>query len=137
MCLNILVAEGIEQACSIDADGRFQTHLIVGGLRIGVEGRLRDRHLWINQGIRLTVLKLHGQIALHRCHILPLDGNLILVDRCFEGRHRLCLRHTRHLADVGVVVGMINDQQVTVANLVGTILRLTLAVSITGVTGNT
>jgi len=136
LCLDILVVDGVEQSRAIDADGRLQAHVVVLGLGIGVEGRLRDAHLGIDERILLAVLELHGQSALHLRHVLPLNRDLALVDRCLEGRHGLRLRHARHLRDVGIVVRMIDDQQVAVANLVGTILGLALAVTVGGVAGD-
>ena len=47
--LDGFVVDGIEQSGAIDSDGRLQAHLIVGGLGVGVEGRLRDGDLRIDE----------------------------------------------------------------------------------------
>ena len=134
--LDVGVVECIEQACAVDTDGGLQAHLVVLGLGVGVEGRLGNGDLRIDEGVLLAVGKLHGQSALHLLHLGPLNLDLRLVDRSLEGRHGLRLRHARHLADVGVVRGVIDHEQIAVANLVGTVLRLALAVAVAGVAGD-
>ena len=46
------------------------------------------------------------------------------------------LRHTGHLRDVGVVVGMVYHEQIAVADGVGTVVGLTLAVTVRGMAGD-
>ena len=147
LCLHVLGADGVQQSCSVDADGRFEAHLIVRRLRIGVEGCDGDVDLRIDEGELLAVGELQGDAAGHHAlHILPLDGDLVLVDGSLEWFHCLGLRHTRHLADVrggscGVahavfrecLVGMIDHEQIAVADGVGTIFRLAFAMTIGGV----
>ena len=148
--LYLLVVDGIKQTCAVDADGRLQTHLIVSWLRVGVEGVCGDGNLRIDQRILLAVGECHRQTTGHHRDVLPLYVNQILVDRSLKGRHCLCLGHARHFTDVARAFGgvahailgegllrMIDDKQIAVAYGVGAVLRLALAVSVTGMTGDT
>ena len=137
LSLNVGIVECIEQSCAIEADGRLQAYIVLCGLRVGVEGCLRNGHHGIDERILLAICKLHRQSTLHLLHLWPLNLDLRLVDGSLEGRHGLCLRHACHLADVGIVRRMIDNEQITIANLIGAVFGLAFAVTVAGMAGNT
>ena len=51
LCLDVLISKRIEQTGTIETDGALQTHVILRRLRIGVESRLRDGHLRIDERV--------------------------------------------------------------------------------------
>ena len=59
LCNDVLARDGINQPRTANADGRFQTNGIVARNRIGIECRLWNGNLRINQVELLTVRELH------------------------------------------------------------------------------
>ena len=118
----VAVRNGIQQARTVDADGRFEAHahLGIGHLALGADQRhvigvLGDRHFGIDQAVRLAVGKLIAPLV---GILLPADHDLRFVDRGFERRHGPRLRHTGERCQV-IVVLVGDDQQIAVADLVG------------------
>ena len=138
--LQLILGYGVDEARAYDADSRLEAHLYVVGLRVSVERLLVDCYLGIYQAVLLAVGELlRRQSARHRSlHRMPSKVYAIFVNRRQERRHGLRLRHTCHLAyERSVVaaraVGMVDDEQVSVAESRRTVLLLTLAVAVTGV----
>ncbi len=120
LCDDGVLRNGIDEPRANDADGRLQAHGIVGGLRVGVEGTLRNGHFGIDEVVGLAVGELHGQSRLHGGDVFPVYLDLTAVDRGKEGRAGEGLRHASHLRDVGTVVAalgiwMVDSQEITVA----------------------
>ena len=144
LCLDGLVRDGINQTCTTDTDGRFQSYsycTIAGFVwsRTGVEGTFRDRNLRINQIKLLAIRELHGRnlFCFHLVDVLPTHIDLALIDRWQEWRLCLCLRHTCNLSyiatiiAVGTIYRMIYYEQIAVTvTIAGFILCLALAMTI-------
>ena len=115
----VLVADGIEQARAIDADGGLQTHLVVAHVvaAVGhVDGTPGDVHFGVAQLVGLAV----GELVAEGVGIfMPGDGDLRLVERRLEGGHGMSLRHACQPGHIGLGLGVVNHQQIAVSYLVG------------------
>ena len=151
LCLTLILHEhrvlrdGIEQTGTVHTDGRLESHLVVGRFGIGVESRSVDGHIRIDQAVALSVGELHRQTRRHGGHVFPGDMDTALIDGSFERFHGFGLRHARDLRDVtvsgislavgiGACRGVIDDEQITIAHLVGPIFGLALAMAVARMT---
>ena len=92
------------KTCSIDTNRRFQTHTDIFDRNLHVlsatsgndrciESRLRNGDLWINQLVGLSIRELVTPLIGIR---LPVNLNLLLINRSFERSHSTRLRHTSY-----------------------------------------
>ena len=92
LLFHVLIGDGIEQSGAVKTNGSFQADFIVVGSGAYVEGCLRNGHFGVNQFESFTVGKLPftitgrgNLVGLHLSNRLPVNLDLVLVDRSLEG----------------------------------------------------
>ena len=130
---NIIICNGVEQSCSIYADGRLQADLNIVGIFIGrnlhvlpvplhidrcIVCRCRNGHLWVGELVTLAILKLVSPFV---GVVAPFYLYLRFIYRSLEGLDGTSLRHTCYRTDIGIGLLIIDDQQITIALQIGRI----------------
>ena len=125
-----VVRDGVEQPCAIDADSAFKTegHLAVGCRKGCIESILGDGDFRIDKAIALAVGET---VAPFVSVVKPCNVYLVLVNGRLERCHGFGLRHTGHRGLVGIGSLVVNNKQVAVCPVVGTIAFHAASVSVT------
>ena len=115
----ILIGDGIQQSCAVNADGRFQAYF-VGAYVIAfvgyINGAAGNLYLRIAQ---LVGLPIGEAVAPFIGIFVPSQLNLCLVQGFLERSDGMGLRHAGQPGDVSVGFRVVDNQQVTVADAVG------------------
>ena len=116
----ILVAYGIEQACTVDAYGRFKLDAIVAELVITLVVDINSIFGHVYFGVLQLIFLAVGELVAPLVGVIfPDYSYLALIDGCFERCYCVALRHACKPGHIALGIFIVHDKQVSVANLVG------------------
>ena len=107
LCLEVFVADGIDEAETLEVARGNEAYGVAGGTRVGVEGILGNGDLRVAQLELLAVGELHLQTAGHGGDVLPLNVDLRRIHRRQEGILSLEHGEGRELGDGLAIVAVL------------------------------
>ena len=116
LCFQIFVADGIQQAGTVNADSRFQQDFIITQTAddtfvFGIDRVWSESHLRIFQIVTLTIGKLVAPLV---GIFFPFDNDFAFVQRGFEGLGGMSLWHSGQPAYISIGIRIVDNQQTSV-----------------------